>query len=172
MRTDGITLAFHGGFSEAIVMQVRIASGRGIVILGLCLLGFSVYRAHVTYRFVKSSVPATGIVWYGSKRMFLVEIPSADGTARYIPTRMPFLALPWSYGRGKAVTILYDPRKTYDNSNPFALFPERARVDAWLHLWLPCLFTGGLGVVLLTLGCLQVARPRRLRTSISVRMHR
>jgi hypothetical protein len=160
------------GLSEAIVMQVRIASGRGILMLGLCLLSFSVYRAHATYRFVKSSVPATGTVWYGSKRMFLVEIPATDGTARYIPTRMPLLALPWSYVRGKTVTILYDPTKTYEDSNPFALFPERARVDAWFHLWLPCLFTGGLGVTLLTLGCLQVARPRRLRTSISLHIRR
>lgn len=153
-------------------MQVRIASGRGILMLGLCLLSFSVYRAHATYRFVKSSVPATGTVWYGSKRMFLVEIPATDGTARYIPTRMPLLALPWSYVRGNEVTILYDPTKTYEDSNPFALFPERARVYAWLHLWLPCLFTGGLGGVLLTFGCLQVARPRRWRTSISLHMRR
>jgi hypothetical protein len=153
-------------------VQVRIASGRGIVILGLCLLGFGVYRAHATYRFVKSSVPATGIVWYGSKRTFFVEIPATDGTTRYIPTRMPFLALPWSYVRGNKVTILYDPKKTYDDSNPFAFFPERARVYAWFHLWLLCLFTGGLGGVLLTLGCLQVARPRRLRTSISVHVRR
>jgi hypothetical protein len=104
--------------------------------------------------------------------MFLVEIPATDGTARYIPTRMPLLALPWSYVRGKTVTILYDPTKTYEDSDPFALFPERARVDAWLHLWLLCLFTGGLGGVLLTFGCLQVARPRRWRTSISLHMRR
>jgi hypothetical protein len=160
------------GLWEEIVMQVRIASGRGILILGLCLLSFSVYRAHTTYRFVNSAVPATGTVWYGSKRTFLVEIPATDGPARYIPTRRPFLALPWSYVHGKAVTILYDPTKTYEDSNPFALFPEHARVEAWLHLWLPCLFTGGLGVVLLTLGCLQVARPRRLHTRISLHIRR
>jgi hypothetical protein len=109
-------------------MQVRIASGRGMVILGLCLLGFSVYRAHATYRFVTSAVPVTGTVWYSSKRMFLVEIPAPDGPPRYVPTRMPLLALPWSYVRGQAVTILYDPTKTYEDSSPFAFFPERAGV--------------------------------------------
>jgi hypothetical protein len=151
-------------------MPVHIASGRGILILGLCLLGLSVYSTQATSRFIQSSVPATGIVWYSSKRMFLVEIPSTDGTPRYITTRRPFLALPWSYVRGKAVTIPYDPRKTYDDSNPLALFPERARVYAWFHLWLPSLFTGGPGVVFLSLGGLQMARPTRLRTSISVHL--
>jgi hypothetical protein len=70
------------------------------------------------------------------------------------------------------VTILYDPEAAYDTSNPFALFPERARVYSWLHLWLPCLFTGAPGVVLLSLGFLQMARPGRLRTSISLHLSR
>jgi hypothetical protein len=49
---------------------------------------------------------------------------SSHSPPRDIPTRMPLLALPWSSVRGKAVTILSDPKKTYDDSNLLALFLE------------------------------------------------
>jgi hypothetical protein len=149
-------------------MQVRITSARAILIIGLCLLGFSVYKALATYSFLLRAVPATGTVWYGSRRMFFVEIAAPDGSPRYIPTHTPLLALPWSYVHGNTVTILYDPAMAYNHTNPFDPFPERARVYAWFHLWLPCLFTGVPGLLLLSLGCLQVAHPQRWRTSISV----
>lgn len=126
-------------------MSRTIIAGRTpLLLFGLLLLAWGVYRIYWTKQLLEYGVVATGVVATGGTRNIIVTVQDPQKRNINVTVRRPWWKL--AVRRGRTVEIVYDSRYAYPGT-----ILVRARFHDTMSLWAGPVFTALLGVLLIGL---------------------